>query len=213
MPAPAALTRADAVALDRANPLASMRSRFVGLGASAYLMGNSLGPLPAATEVRLARFVRDEWGTERVGGWSRWLDLPTRVGDRLGALLGAERGQVVLGDSTSVQLYKLLTDRYVVAGVAAARGRTVRTVATDGPDGPVTPAVVDAVCAGRAVAVVAASLVRFRTGARADLAAVTAAAHRHGALVLWDLSHAAGSVSVALDAAEVDLAVGCTTST
>lgn len=231
MPAPAALTRADAEALDRANPLASLRSRFVGLGASAYLMGNSLGPLPAATEARLARFMREEWGAERVDGWSRWLELPTRVGDRLGALLGAEAGQVVLGDSTSVQLYKLLvaaldarpdagavaladdefpTDRYVVAGVAAARGLAVRTVATDGPDGPVTPAAVEATCADGAVAVVVASLVRFRTGARADLAAVTAAAHRHGALALWDLSHAAGSVPVALDAAEADLAVGCT---
>lgn len=231
MAVPAAPTRADAEALDRANPLASSRDRFVGLDEVAYLMGNSLGPLPSATERRLAAFVRDGWGGRKVEGWDAWLDLPARVGDRLGALLGAAPGQVVVGDSTSVQLFKLLhlaldarpdasaiavaddefpTDRYVVDGVAAARGLEVRTVATDGPVGPVTEAAVAATCADGAVGVVVASMVRYRTSARADVAAVSAAAHAAGALVLWDLSHAAGAVPVDLDADGADLAVGCT---
>ena len=135
-----------------------------------------------------------------------------------------------MGDSTSVQLYKLVrrldarpeaaavavaadefpTDRYVVEGVAAARGLEVRTIPTDGPAGPITPAGVAATCADGVVGVVVASVVRYRTGARADVAAVTAAAHEVGALVLWDLSHAVGAVPVDLDADGVDLAVGCT---
>lgn len=231
MTSPAAPTRADAVALDRANPLARFRDRFVGLGDGAYLMGNSLGPLPAATEARLAELTREGWGGRKVKGWDEWLDLPTRVGDRLGRLLGAGPGQVVVGDSTSVQLFKLLhaaldgrpeatavavaddefpTDRYLVDGVAADRGLEVRTVPTDGPDGPVTAAAVSEVCDDGAVGVLLASLVRYRTSARADMAAVTAAAQDGGALVLWDLSHAAGSVPVDLDGTGTDLAVGCT---
>ena len=223
--------RADAEALDRANPLAGARDRFVGLDGVTYLMGNSLGPLPRSTEERLARFTREGWGGRRVEGWDEWLALPTRVGDRLGRLLGAGPGQVVVGESTSVQLYKLVvaalgprptcgavavaddefpTDRYVVEGVAAAQGLQARTVATDGPDGPITPATVAAACRDGAVGLVVASAVRYRTGAHADIAAVTAAAHDHGALVLWDLSHAVGAVPVALDRTRVDLAVGCT---
>ena len=224
-------TRADAEALDRANPLASLRDRFVGLDEVAYLMGNSLGPLPSATERRLAAFTREGWGGRKVEGWDEWLDLPARVGDRLGALVGAGPGQVVVGDSTSVQLFKLLhlaldarpdatavaiaddefpTDRYVVEGVAEARGLEVRTVPTDGPVGPVTEEGVAAACADGMVGVVVASLVRYRTSARADVAPVTAAAHAAGALALWDLSHAVGAVPVRLDADGVDLAVGCT---
>ncbi|MGI8938808.1 MAG: aminotransferase class V-fold PLP-dependent enzyme [Iamia sp.] len=231
MTSPAPPTRADAVALDRVNPLARFRDRFVGLGDDAYLMGNSLGPLPAATEARLVELTREGWGGRKVEGWDEWLDLPTRVGDRLGRLLGAGPGQVVVGDSTSVQLFKLLhaaldgrpeatavavaddefpTDRYLVDGVAGSRGLEVRTVPTDGPDGPVTAAAVSEVCDDGAVGVLLASLVRYRTSARADMAAVTAAAQDGGALVLWDLSHAAGSVPVDLDGTGTDLAVGCT---
>ncbi len=228
VPAP---TRADAEALDRANPLARFRDRFVGLGEGSYLMGNSLGPLPAATEERLARFAREGWGGRKVEGWEEWLDLPTRVGDRLGRLVGAGPGQVVVGDSTTVQLHKLLaaglsgrpdatavavaddefpTDRYVVDALAAAHGLEVRVVPLDGGDGPVTAGSVADVCADGAVGVVVASLVRYRTGARADMAAVSDATHAAGALVLWDLSHAVGAVPLALDAHGADLAVGCT---
>ncbi len=228
-PLPARLPRAEAEALDRADPLRGFRARFAGL-AGPYLMGNSLGPLPVATEARLAAFVRDGWGGRKVEGWEEWLDLPTTVGDRLGALIGAGPGQVALGDSTSVQLHKLVglavaarpdatavaladdefpTDRYVVDAIAAAHGLDVRIVPTDG-DGPITSDGADAACADGGVAVLVASLVRFRTAALADLAGVTAAAHAHGALVLWDLSHAAGAVPVDLDGADADLAVGCT---
>ena len=153
------------------------------------------------------------------------------MGDRIGRLVGAAAGQVVVGDSTSVQLYKLLvaaidahpsattvavaadefpTDRYVVDGVARARGLEVRTVPTDGVDGPITAATVAAACPPGDVAVLVASAVRFRTAALADVTAVTAAAHAAGALVLWDLSHAVGSVPIELDRAGADLAVGCT---
>ncbi len=229
---PPAPGRGDAEALDAANPLARFRDRFVGLDDDRpYLMGNSLGPLPRATEEALAAFVREQWGGTKVEGWHDWLDLPTTVGDRVGALVGAAPGQVAVGDSTSVQIHKLVelavaarpdataiaiaddefpTDRYVVSGTAARAGVEVRVVATDGPDGPITAATVDEACADGNVAVVVASLVRFRTAALADLAAVTEAAHRHGTLVLWDLSHAVGSVPVALDAVGADLAVGCT---
>ena len=224
-------SRTDAEALDRANPLAPLRERFVGLDDAAYLMGNSLGPLPSATERRLAAFTREGWGGRKVEGWEEWLELPARVGDRVGALVGAGPGQVVVGDSTSVQLFKLLhlaldarpdatavaiaadefpTDRYVVDGVAGARGLEVRTVPTDGADGPVTEAGVATTCADGHVGAVVASVVRYRTSARADVAAVTASAHAAGALALWDLSHAVGAVPVQLDADGVDLAVGCT---
>jgi kynureninase len=194
-------------------------------------MGNSLGPLPRATEEALARFVREGWGGQKVEGWHDWLDLPVRVGDRLGRLVGAAPGQVAVGDSTSLQLHKLVataldarpgatavalavdefpTDRYVVRAQAAAHGLTVRLVGSDGPDGPVTAATVTEACADGQVAVVVASLVRFRSGALADAAAVTEAAQAHGALVLWDLSHAVGALPVDLDGIGADLAVGCT---
>ncbi|HEU5151358.1 MAG TPA: aminotransferase class V-fold PLP-dependent enzyme [Iamia sp.] len=226
--------REDAEARDRANPLAPFRARFAGLDDERpYLMGNSLGPLPHATAAALARFVHDGWGGHKVGGWhdDGWLDLPVRVGDRLGALIGAGPGQVAVGDSTTVQVHKLLatalaarpdatavalavdefpTDRYAVRAQADARGLAVRIVAGDGPDGPITAETVAAACADGQVAVLVASLVRFRSGALADAAAVTAAAHAAGALVLWDLSHAVGAVPVDLDGVGADLAVGCT---
>jgi kynureninase len=227
-------TRADAEALDAANPLAGFRDRFAGLDDERpYLMGNSLGPLPRATEEALARFVRDGWGGHKVGGWNDdgWLDLPVRVGDRLGALVGAAPGQVAVGDSTTIQLHKLValalaarpdatavalaadefpTDRYAVRAQADARGLAVRVVGTDGPDGPITAGAVAEACADGGVAVLVASLVRFRSGALVDAAAVTEAAHAHGALVLWDLSHAVGALPVDLDGIGADLAVGCT---
>jgi kynureninase len=225
-------TRAEAEARDRANPLASFRERFAGLDDDRpYLMGNSLGPLPRATEEALARFVRHGWGGRKVEGWAEWLDLPVRVGDRLGALVGAGPGQVAVGDSTTVQIHKLVataldarpdatavalavdefpTDRYAVRAQAAARGLDVRVVGSDGPDGPITAATVAEACADGQVAVLVASLVRFRSGALADAGAVTAAAHAGGALVLWDLSHAVGALPVDLDGTGADLAVGCT---
>ncbi|WP_235564857.1 kynureninase [Modestobacter sp. Leaf380] len=233
-------TRADAQALDAADPLAAFRDRFTGDGPDGswddgpdrrlYLDGNSLGRLPRATPAAVARVVEQEWGAGLVGSWSQWVSQAGRVGDALAAgVLGARPGEVLVSDSTSIDLFKLLvagcdarpgrdvvvccaddfpTDRYVVAGVAAQKGLTVREVAADidaGLDLDVLAAALD----GR-VAVVVLSLVAYRSGALVDLAAVTALAREHGALVLWDLSHAAGSVEVDLDAGGADLAVGCT---
>ena len=222
---PPAPTRADALALDADDELAAFRDRFViDDDGPIYLDGNSLGRLPRATADRLARVVAEEWGRGLIGSWSAsWIDLPRTVGDRLGAhLLGARVGEVLVADSTSVNLYKLAraaldaappgrtvivtdranfpTDRYILEGVAEVR------YVSDDPD---AAAIAAATCAGD-VALVSLSLVSYRTGALLDLEGITAAAHGAGARVLWDLSHAVGAVPIDLQRAGVDLAVGCT---
>ncbi|MEX5717448.1 kynureninase [Geodermatophilus maliterrae] len=229
------LTRAAAGALDAADPLAGFRARFAGTdddgpGRLLYLDGNSLGRMPRETPAALARVTEQEWGGGLVGSWASWIDVGTRVGDVVGTgVLGARPGEVLIADSTTVDLYQLLvaaagarpgrdvlvccaddfpTDRYVVAGVAAARGMAVREVPAD-LDAGLDPAVLGAALDER-VAVVVLSAVAYRSGALADVAAVTAAARDAGALVLWDLSHAAGAVALDLTANGVDLAVGCT---
>ncbi|SFK99263.1 kynureninase [Geodermatophilus ruber] len=226
------LCRTHAETLDAEDPLAAFRARFAGAGEDGllYLDGNSLGRMPRETPAALARVVEDEWARGLVGSWASWIGAATRLGDRLAAgVLGAGPGEVLVGDSTSVNLYKLLvagvdarpgrdvlvccaddfpTDRYIVAGVAAARGMTVREVPADideGLDADVLAAALD-----ERVAVVVLSAVAYRSGALADIAALTRAARDVGALVLWDLSHAAGAVPVDLAAAGADLAVGCT---
>jgi kynureninase len=224
----AELTRAHAEALDAADPLRGFRDRFV-LEAQdddrIYLDGNSLGRLPRETAVRLAERTA-EWGERLVGGWHDWIELPTRVGDLLAEhVLGARPGEVLVCDSTTVNLYKLAhaalaarpdrrailadpndfpTDRYVLEGVAAERGVELRWVESDAVHGPQ----VETVAAD--VALVVLSHVSYRSGALADVRAITEAAHAAGALALWDLSHSAGAVSVELEAAGADLAVGCT---
>ena len=207
------MNRTDAEALDAADPLARFVDRFARPAASIYAAGHSLGP--ASVDVEQA--VHDAlttWRDHAVGGWDHWVDLALQVGDRLAAgLLGAAAGQVVVGDSTTVNIFKLAsaaldarpdrhtivvgedefpTDRYVLEGLAAARRlRIARSVDDD-------------------TALVCRSLVDFRTSRLVDAAAATAAAHDAGALVLWDLSHAVGVVPGALDAWGADLAVGCT---
>ena len=229
------LTRAAAAALDAADPLACFRSRVAGTDDDApdrllYLDGNSLGRMPVDTPAAVARVVEQEWARGLVGSWASWIGEATRVGDLLAAgVLGAQPGEVLVGDSTSVNLYKLLvagaaarpgrdvlvctaddfpTDRYVVAGVAEARGMTVRELPAD-IDRGLDPAVLAAALDER-VAVVVLSHVAYRSGARADLAALTRLVHEAGALVLWDLSHSVGAVPIGLAAAGADLAVGCT---
>lgn len=209
-------------ALDATDPLASFRDRFVIDDPELiYLDGNSLGRLPNDTVERLDRVIRDEWGRGLVRSWEHWIDMPQRVGDLLGtALLGASAGEVVLSDSTTVNLYKLAaaalqatdrstlliddenftSDHYVIEGLCAATGRRVRRV----------PAEDIAAAVDEEVALVVCSHVAFRTGHLIDAAAVTNAAHQRGARVLWDLSHSAGVLPVALDEWDVDLAVGCT---
>ncbi|MEV7429976.1 aminotransferase class V-fold PLP-dependent enzyme [Nocardioides sp. NPDC092400] len=220
--------------LDARDPLAAYRSRFVGAedpSVVAYLDGNSLGRPVAIVAGRLAEFVEGAWGDRLIRSWDEsWMDEPTRVGDRLGrVVLGAGPGQVVVGDSTSVLLYKLLraavaarpgrrevvvdrdnfpTDRYLVEGVAAECGLEVRWVEAHPDAGVTADDLVPAL--GPRTALVLLSHVAFRSGHVADGAALTALVHDAGALVVWDLSHSAGSVEVELDAWGADLAVGCT---
>ncbi len=208
------IERAEAAALDAADPLASWRSRFVTPDGVVYLDGNSLGMTPRATLDRLQEVAGTEWADGLIRSWAHWLDLPRRVGDRLAPIVGTPPGSIVVHDSTTVNLYQLVhaalalagpgaiavdgadfpTDRYVVAGIARSTGREVRT-SLDALDG---------------VAVVVRSAVDYRTAARADITAETSRAREAGAVTVWDLSHAAGAVEVDLTAADVDLAVGCT---
>lgn len=217
--------------LDADDPLAAFRDRFVITDPElVYLDGNSLGRLPKAARDRLREVIDREWGTELVQGWDRWITLSREVGDVLaGAVLEAAPGEVVLADSTSVNLYKLAaaacaarpgrrvivtdddnfpTDRYVLQGLAAERGMELRVVAAD-PDAGVSREAV-AAALGPEVALVSLSHVAYRSGAVADLAGITADAHAAGALTLWDLCHSAGAIPVPLRSAGVDLAVGCT---
>jgi kynureninase len=216
---------------DAADPLAGFRDRFARDDPSLiYLDGNSLGMLPLATAERIADVVRREWGTGLVRSWEHWIDLPRRAGDLLGSqLLGAAPGQVLVCDSTTVNLYKLAraalgarpgrtfivtdddnfpTDRYVLSGVAGERGADLRLIHTDMDAGLTAEAVREAV--DGATALVSLSHVAYRSGALADMAEITGIVHDAGALMLWDLCHSAGSVPVELDACGADLAVGCT---
>ena len=223
--------RSYAAECDAADPLAGFRERFVIDDQSlVYLDGNSLGMLPAATAERIADVVRHEWGARLIRSWPGWIGMPGRAGDLLGRhLLGAAPGQVVVCDSTTVNLYKLAraalgarpgrrdivtdddnfpTDRYVLAGVAAECGGELHLIQADLDEGVTADAVRAA--AGPATALVSLSHVAYRSGALADMAEITGSAHDAGALVLWDLCHSAGSVPVELDACGADLAVGCT---
>jgi kynureninase len=228
---PDELPRRLAEELDARDPLAGMRERFVIADPDTiYLDGNSLGRLPADTPAFLSSLVVDGWGDGLVRSWQDWIDWGQRLGDRLARhVLGARPGEVVLGDSTSVNLYKLAaaaiaanpgrrtvvvdaeefpTNRYVVQGLAAERGLTLRQVSShldEGLDLDRLSAALD-----DDVALVMLSLVSYRSGTLLDMAAVNKAAAEHGALVLWDLCHAAGCVPVDLHAAGADLAVGCT---
>ncbi len=223
--------RSRASDLDARDPLAGFRDRFAPLESGlVYLDGNSLGMLPAATAQRLAEVISQDWGTRLIRSWAHWTDLPRQVGDLLGEnLLEAAPGQVVVCDSTTVNLYKLAwaaldarpgrpvlvtdddnfpTDRYVLEGIAARSGGQLRMIRTDVDQGIRADDVRAAI--GPDTALVCLSHVAYRSGALADMAAITRLAHEAGALVLWDLCHSAGSVPVDLDGSGADLAVGCT---
>jgi kynureninase len=220
--------RSAAEALDAADPLERFRARFVfGDDPRVYLDGNSLGRLPKETIERLDTRLR-EWGGELVGAWPGWIDLPVKIGDVLAeAALGAGPGEVLLADSTTVNLYKLAsaalragegavvvdpndfpTDRYVLEGLAVAHRRELCLLDADPIYGPTAEGVATA-CARGPTALVCLSHASYRSGALADLAAITSAAHDAGAMVLWDVSHSAGVVPVTLEESGADLAVGC----
>jgi kynureninase len=221
-----ALTREEAAALDAADPLAGFRERFViDRPELIYLDGNSLGRLPRATRDRLIEGM-DEWGGRLVSGWEEWIDMPTRVGDALAeGVLGARPGEVIVSDSTTVNLFKLCsaaldayrlsaqgvvvtdrdnfpTDRHVLEGLAAQRGLTLRML--DQVED------LESALSEGTVALVLLSHVNYRTGALADLRGLTDVARRYDAHVVWDLCHSAGALPVDLRDNGVELAVGCT---
>jgi kynureninase len=214
--------RAAALGLDAADPLAAMRARFSLPEGVIYLDGNSLGPLPVATPGRLAEVAQREWGEGLIRSWNDagWFDAPLAVGARIAPLLGAEAASVVACDSVTVNIFKLAgaalamrperrvilceaddfpTDRHVLEGLAALAGAELRTV----PRGQVPAAL------GPEVALVLLAHVHFATGQVHDMAALPAAITAAGALSLWDLSHSAGALALALDADGADFAVGC----
>ncbi|WP_440710801.1 kynureninase [Herbiconiux sp. YIM B11900] len=228
------VTGPTAADLDRVDPLRRYRDAFVGTdddSVRGYLDGNSLGrPLKALVPAMTA-FLEQQWGERLIRGWDEgWMRLPETLGDRIAAAtLGAAPGQTVVADSTTVSLYKLMraalaarpdrseividranfpTDRFVAEGVAAETGASIRWIDADAALGVQLDDV--AAVLGPQTAVVVLSHVAYRSGHVADVPAITALTHEHGALVLWDLCHSAGSIPIELDAWGVDLATGCT---
>ena len=190
-----------------------------------YLDGNSLGPLPKAAAARVARSVTDEWGEMLITGWNKagWMDQPARTGDRIARLIGAAPGTVVMGDTLSIKVYQALasalemnpdrrvilsdsgnfpSDLYMAEGLCRTLGRgyALRTVAPEAVAGSID----------ETVAVTLLTEVDYRTGRMHDMAALTARAHKAGALTIWDLAHSAGAIPVDLAGAGADFAVGCT---
>jgi kynureninase len=220
------VTRADCAARDRADPLTALRDEFVLPEGVVYLDGNSLGALPRRTAARLAEVAEREWGEGLIRSWNSagWIDLSHRIGDKIATLVGARAGEVVVADSTSLNLFKSLsaavglqradapkrktilsergnfpTDLYIADSVAAGAGMTLRLA--DGAS------IVDGL--DNDVAVLMLTHVNYRSGRMHRLAETTRAAHAAGALVVWDLAHSAGAVPVDLHAADADFAVGC----
>ena len=211
-------------ALDAADPLADVREQFHLPAGIIYLDGNSLGPLPKATAARVAAVVSQEWGEGLIRSWNAagWMELPRRIGDKIGQLIGARPGEVVVADSTSVNLFKVLaaglrlnpqrrvilserenfpTDLYMAQGLIdlLGQGHELRLVAGD----EIAAALDDE------TALLLLTHVNYRTGRVFDMGALTAQAHQQGVLTVWDLAHTAGALPVDLHAAQADFAVGC----
>lgn len=214
----------DPDALDAADPLAHFRDRFALPEGIIYLDGNSLGALPWASVERIAATVADEWGRGLITSWNAagWVEAPQRIGDKIARLVGAGAGEVIACDSTSVNLFKLLTaalslnpargtilsergnfptDVYMMQGIETLTRGAVRARLVD-------PDEIEAALNGD-VAVLLLTQIHYKTGRMRDMPEITARAHACGALVIWDLSHSAGAVPVDLAAADADFAVGC----
>lgn len=214
----------DIAELDSTDPFARTRALFDLPEGVIYLDGNSLGALPKAVKTRMAEVVATQWGEGLIRSWNThdWIDMPGRVGDRVGKLIGAPAGTVTVADSTSINIFKVLvtalrlrpdrrviltekhnfpTDAYISAGVAdlLGQGHEVREVEAHELAGALGPD----------VAVLLVTETNYRTGARLDMAALTAAAHAAGVLTIWDLCHSAGAFPVDLTGADADFAVGC----
>ena len=223
-------TRADCLARDAADPLASLRERFDLPPGVIYLDGNSLGARPRAALARAQQVVAQEWGVGLIKSWNTagWFDMPKRLGDRLAPLIGARAGEVAVTDTTSLNLFKALaaalhlqaqgetshrrtivtersnfpTDIYMAEGLTNWLERGYRVRLVDSLEE--IPAAVDGDCA-----VLMLTHVNYRSGYKHDMALLTRHAHAQGALAVWDLAHSAGAVPVDLHAAEADFAVGC----
>lgn len=221
------MTRDDALALDAADALAPMRQLFDLPDGLIYLDGNSLGVLPRATAARVGQVITQEWGRGLIGSWNSagWMDQPQRLGDKIARLVGAGPGELVVADSTSVNLFKVLsaalavqredaptrrvivsersnfpTDLYIAQSLCQQQGCSLRLVDAPGQ----IAAALDA-----DTAVLLLTQVNYRTGHLHDMAGLSRAAHRAGARVVWDLAHSAGALPVALNADGADYAVGC----
>lgn len=217
----------DCKRLDAQDPLRALRDQFLLPEGVIYLDGNSLGVLPKAAPARVAEVVAKEWGEGLIRSWNSagWFDLPQRLGDKVGRLIGAAPGEVVCTDSTSINLYKVLfaaiaqakatnakrrvvlsersnfpTDLYIAESLCREHGMTLTLIDSEGE----LPAAIT-----QDVAVLMLTHVNYRTGAMHDMAAITAAAHAAGALTVWDLAHSAGAVPVALNESNADFAIGC----
>ena len=221
------MNRTEALALDAADPLAPLREQFVLPQGVIYLDGNSLGVLPRTTAARVADVVQQEWGEGLIRSWNSagWIDLPQRIGDKIARLVGAGTGELVVADSTSVNLFKVLaaalhivrsdaparkrvvsersnfpTDLYIAEALCKERG--FELVLVDTPEE--IPAAIDA-----HTALLMLTHVNYRTGRLHGMAALSKAAHDAGALAVWDLAHSAGAVPVSLNEHGADFAVGC----
>ncbi|GAB4119008.1 MAG: kynureninase [Rubrivivax sp.] len=219
-------SRAEAQALDAADPLAPLREQFELPPGVIYLDGNSLGVLPKATPARVQQVVRQEWGQGLVRSWNDagWITLPQRIGDKIARLVGAGPGELVVADSTSVNLFKVLSAAIAIAKADAPGRRVILSERSNFPtdlyiaeslarqhgmalvlaEADEIPARLDA-----QLAVLMLTHVNYRTGRMHDMAALTAAAHAAGALTVWDLAHSAGAVPVDLTGAQADFAIGC----
>jgi kynureninase len=220
------ITRDQAAALDAADPLAPLREQFHIPEGVIYLDGNSLGVLPRATAARVQQVVNSEWGEGLIRSWNSagWISAPQRVGDKIARLVGAGPGELVVADSTSVNLFKVLSAALTISAADASQKKRIVSERSNFPtdlyiaqalardkgfelvlaEWEEIPALLDEHCA-----VLMLTHVNYRTGRMHDMAALTRAAHSAGALTIWDLAHSAGAVPVDLNGAGADFAVGC----
>ncbi len=223
------VNRHDLESLDRADPLREFRAQFELPADVIYLDGNSLGALPHRTRERVAKVMEKEWGEGLIRSWNDadWIGMPPRGGDKKPMLVGAGKGEVVAAESTSVNLFKVLsvavranpghrlivsekanfpTDLHVIQGLAAQLGGGVELVLVDGDGDAIERFLAER---GKDVASVLLTHVHYTTSRMYDMGRVTAAVHRAGALMIWDLSHSAGVIPVDLHGCDADFAVGC----
>lgn len=219
-------TLQDCELLDEQDPLRALREQFDLPPGVIYLDGNSLGVLPRTTPARVAQAVTQEWGQDLIKSWNSagWFNLPQRVGDKIARIIGAQPDEVVAADSTSINLYKVLS---AALHIAAADHPQKKTIVSERSNFPTDLYIAEALCKERGYTLqlveaegIAAALqgdaavlmlthVNYRTGAMHDMAALTALAHAHGTLTVWDLAHSAGAVPVDVQGAHADFAVGC----